>query len=43
MLAFFVLLVIAAIALATRYGADSRDARDWTWAIDSRDIVASRH
>lgn len=43
MLVFFVLLVIAVIALATRYGADSRDARDWMWCADSRDIVASRH
>ena len=26
---FLLILVIAIVALATRYGADSRDGRDW--------------
>lgn len=38
---FILLLVIVAVALAARYGSDSRDGRDWTRRDIPRDIVPS--
>lgn len=38
---FILLLVIAAVAWAARYGSDSRDGRDWARQDVPRDIVPS--